>query len=149
MPTFASSFGATACGTATESLLSALLEIKLRLLPELDAVCPPSRRQIGPSSYDLHRFRSSNHILSAWARREERAFAHPTDCSIARSWASRSRYQDFGYQKKKKLGEMCQFRPALNWLMWAVSCMPNEAPVGRADGRTVPLMATLVVLKSR
>ena len=79
MPTFASSFGATACGTATESLLSALLEIKLRLLPELDAVCPPSRRQIGPSSYDLHRFRSSNHILSAWARREERAFAHPTD----------------------------------------------------------------------
>jgi hypothetical protein len=46
-------------------------------------------------------------------------------------------------------GAMCQFRPALNWLMWVVSEVPNEAGIGKTVGRMVPLMATFRVPKSR
>src|ERR1700722_15381100 len=64
MPTSASSFGAMACGIATESPLSALLEIKLRLLPELDAVCDPESAVIRPFQFRLLQCRLRRHRRS-------------------------------------------------------------------------------------
>jgi hypothetical protein len=43
----------------------------------------------------------------------------------------------------------CQFKPALNWLMCCAFSMPNDAGKLTVPGRTVPLMATVRLPKSR